>query len=110
MPYFQPKADARTRRIIGVETLLRWQHPTHGVLSPHEFLPLLDRSGVIRHVTADLVDTTVAQIALWRDLGWELHAAVNLSMRSLHDPELPQGIEDRLIVLRRAAVVCSSSK
>ena len=63
MPYFQPKADARTRRIIGVETLLRWQHPTHGVLSPHEFLALLDRSGVIRHVTADLVDTTLAQIA-----------------------------------------------
>jgi diguanylate cyclase (GGDEF)-like protein len=97
IPYFQPKADARTRRIIGVETLLRWQHPTHGVLSPQEFLPLLDRSGVIRHVTADLVDTTVAQLALWRDLGWELHAAVNLSMRSLHDPELPQGIADRLM-------------
>jgi diguanylate cyclase (GGDEF)-like protein len=97
IPYFQPKADARTRRIIGVETLLRWQHPTHGVLSPHEFLALLDRSGVIRHVTADLVDTTVAQLALWRDLGWELHAAVNLSMRSLHDPELPAGIEDRLM-------------
>jgi diguanylate cyclase len=96
IPYFQPKADARTRRIVGVETLLRWQHPTHGVLSPHEFLALLDRSGVIRHVTADLVDTTVAQIATWRELGWELHAAVNLSMRSLHDPELPSGIEDRL--------------
>ena len=40
LPYFQPKADARTRRIIGVETLLRWQHPTHGVLSPDEFLAL----------------------------------------------------------------------
>ena len=97
VPYFQPKADARTRRIMGVETLLRWQHPTHGVLSPHEFLALLDRSGVIRHVTADLVDTTVAQLAIWRDLGWELHAAVNLSMRSLHDPELPSGIADRLM-------------
>ncbi len=94
--YYQPKADARTRRIIGVETLLRWQHPTHGVLSPHEFLALLDRSGVIRHVTADLVDTTLAQIAAWRDLGWQLHAAVNLSMRSLHDPELPAGIAERL--------------
>ena len=96
VPYYQPKADARTRRIIGVETLLRWQHPTHGVLSPHEFLALLDRSGVIRHVTADLVDTTLAQIATWRDAGWELHAAVNLSMRSLHDPELPSGVADRL--------------
>ena len=96
VPYFQPKADARTRRIVGVETLLRWQHPTHGVLSPVEFLALLDRSGVIRHVTADLVDTTIAQLALWRDLGWQLHAAVNLSMRSLHDPELPAGIAERL--------------
>ena len=94
--YYQPKADARTRRIVGVETLLRWQHPTHGVLSPNEFLPLLDRSGVIRHVTADIVDSTLAQIALWRDLGWQLHAAVNLSMRSLHDPELPAGIAERL--------------
>jgi diguanylate cyclase (GGDEF)-like protein len=96
VPHFQPKADARTRRIVGVETLLRWQHPAHGVLSPVEFLPLLDRSGVIRHVTADVVDGTLAQIAAWRDLGWELHAAVNLSMRSLHDPELPAGIADRL--------------
>jgi EAL domain-containing protein (putative c-di-GMP-specific phosphodiesterase class I) len=43
------------------------------------------------------VDTTVAQIAQWRELGWDLTAAVNLSMRSLHDPELPQGIEDRLM-------------
>jgi diguanylate cyclase (GGDEF)-like protein len=96
VPHFQPKADARTRRIIGVETLLRWQHPMHGVLSPIEFLPLLDRSGVIRHVTADVVDGTLAQIAAWREMGWELHAAVNLSMRSLHDPELPTGIADRL--------------
>jgi diguanylate cyclase (GGDEF)-like protein len=96
VPHFQPKADARTRRIIGVETLLRWQHPAHGVLSPVEFLPLLDRSGVIRHVTADVVDATLAQIAAWREFGWELHAAVNLSMRSLHDPELPTGIADRL--------------
>ena len=96
VPHFQPKADARTRCIIGVETLLRWQHPAHGVLSPVEFLPLLDRSGVIRHVTADVIDATLAQIAAWRDLGWELRAAVNLSMRSLHDPELPAGIADRL--------------
>ncbi len=96
IPYYQPKADARTRRIIGVETLLRWQHPAHGVLSPVEFLPLLDRSGVIRHVTADVVDLTLAQIAMWRELGWDLQAAVNLSMRSLHDPELPAGIADRL--------------
>jgi len=96
VPYYQPKADARTRRIVGVETLLRWRHPVHGVLSPVEFLPLLDRSGVIRHVTADLVDSTLAQIAMWRDLGWDLHAAVNLSTRSLHDPELPDGIADRL--------------
>ena len=96
IPFYQPKADARTRRIIGVETLLRWQHPAHGVLSPVEFLPLLDRSGVIRHVTADVVDLTLAQIAMWRELGWDLHAAVNLSMRSLHDPELPAGIADRL--------------
>jgi diguanylate cyclase (GGDEF)-like protein len=96
VPHFQPKADARTRRIVGVETLLRWHHPTHGVLSPVEFLPLLDRSGVIRHVTADVVDSTLAQLAMWRDLGWELHAAVNLSMRSLHDPELPSGIAERL--------------
>jgi diguanylate cyclase (GGDEF)-like protein len=97
VPYYQPKADARTRRIVGVETLLRWQHPAHGVLSPVEFLPLLDRSGVIRHVTADVVDHTLAQIAKWREFGWELHAAVNLSMRSLHDPELPAGIADRLL-------------
>jgi diguanylate cyclase (GGDEF)-like protein len=96
VPYYQPKADARTRRIVGVETLLRWQHPAHGVLSPMEFLPLLDRSGVIRHVTADIVDGTLSQIAMWRDLGWDLHAAVNLSMRSLHDPELPEGISERL--------------
>jgi diguanylate cyclase (GGDEF)-like protein len=96
VPHFQPKADARTRRVVGVETLLRWHHPTHGVLSPVEFLPLLDRSGVIRHVTADVVDSTLAQLVMWRDLGWELHAAVNLSMRSLHDPELPSGIAERL--------------
>jgi diguanylate cyclase (GGDEF)-like protein len=94
--YYQPKADARTRRIIGVETLLRWQHPTHGVLSPIEFLALLEQRGVIRQVTSDLIDTTLAQIARWRELGWQLHAAVNLSMRNLHDRHLPDAIAERL--------------
>jgi diguanylate cyclase (GGDEF)-like protein len=90
--YYQPKADARTRRIVGVETLLRWQHPVHGVLSPVEFLSLLDQSGVIRQVTSDLIDTTIAQLAKWRELGWQLHAAVNVSMRSLHDPDFPDTV------------------
>jgi len=56
---------------------------------------------VIRHVTADVVDATLAQIAAWREFGWELHAAVNLSMRSLHDPERPATIHLARRELRR---------
>jgi diguanylate cyclase (GGDEF)-like protein len=96
VPYYQPKADARTRRIIGVETLVRWEHPTHGVLSPIEFLALLEQSGVIRQVTTDLIEATLVQITRWRELGWQLHAAVNLSMRTLHDRNLPHVIAERL--------------
>jgi diguanylate cyclase (GGDEF)-like protein len=90
--HYQPKADLRTGRIVGAEALMRWRHPRHGVMMPDRFIPLAERSGLIRSLTMFAVETSLAQARAWRDAGIELTVSVNLSTRDLIDVGLPEGI------------------
>ncbi len=94
--YYQPKADLRSGRLIGVEALLRWQHPERGLLGPGEFIPLVEQTSLVGPVALYVIEQTLAQTARWRELGLHLTSAVNLSARNLLDPELPQRIEELL--------------
>ena len=94
--HFQPKADARTRKIVGVEALVRWQHPRLGLLAPSEFIGMLEQSGLIRQVTLDVIDESLKQLAEWRRAGWKLHVAVNTTVRSLHDRAFPEAVASLL--------------
>jgi diguanylate cyclase (GGDEF)-like protein/PAS domain S-box-containing protein len=90
--HYQPKADVRSGRILGVEALVRWQHPEHGLLGPGEFVPLAETTGLIRPLTAHVLHAALRQCRAWQDAGRELSVAVNLSTRCLLDLTLPDQI------------------
>ena len=86
--YCQPKLDLGTRRIIGAEALVRWRHPTTGLVSPAAFIPLAERTGLIKPLTYWVIGAACRQVRAWREAGIALPLAVNLSVRNLRDPQL----------------------
>jgi diguanylate cyclase (GGDEF)-like protein len=84
--FVQPQAEAVSGRVHNVEALARWQHPELGNVSPDEFIPVAERSGLIKPLTLAVLDASLAGAATWRDLG--VGVAVNLSARSLLDTGL----------------------
>ena len=95
--HYQPKSDIASGRITGVEALVRWQHPTRGLLYPDHFIELAEHTGLIRPLTTFVVDRALADCRAWRDQGIELTVAVNLSSRNLLDPGLPRQIAQLLV-------------
>ena len=83
--HYQPKADLHTGAINGVEALARWQHPTQGLIPPDEFIPLAERTGIIRQLTWRILRQALEQNRRWADDGLALHVAVNMSARCLLD-------------------------
>jgi diguanylate cyclase (GGDEF)-like protein len=99
--HYQPIVNLRTREMSGVEALTRWRHPKRGMVPPMEFIPLAERAGLTKPLTVWVLREALRQMRSWRDDGLELSVAVNLSMRTLHDPELPQLVRD---LIERAGV------
>ena len=96
--FYQPKVRIATRALVGFEALVRWQHPRRGWLPPSEFVPLAERTGLIKKVTASVLDIVLRQLAEWQREGWAVPIAVNLSMRDLLDPHFGQLVKDQLAV------------
>jgi diguanylate cyclase (GGDEF)-like protein/PAS domain S-box-containing protein len=90
--HYQPKLELRGSTVIGVEALVRWQHPQQGLVPPDQFIPLAEQSGLIRPLTEWVLTTATRQYDEWRSAGLDLPVAVNLSMRNLHDPQLSHTI------------------
>jgi diguanylate cyclase (GGDEF)-like protein len=86
--HYQPKINASDEQVHSVEALVRWQHPTRGLLLPDQFLPAAEQAGLMRPVTARVLDIALAQIRSWRDEGITLRLAVNLSTTNLLDLDL----------------------
>jgi EAL domain-containing protein (putative c-di-GMP-specific phosphodiesterase class I) len=89
--HYQPRVDLATNRICGFEALLRWKHPTLGMIGPSEFIPVAEDSGMIRQIGLWVLGEACRQIKKWRD-EWPdrppLDVAVNVSPVQLRDPEL----------------------
>ena len=88
--HYQPKVDLTTGEVIGVEALIRWQHPERGLLPPSEFLPLIDRTELAIHVDEWVINTALAQIATWKAAGLRLTVSVNISIDHLVRPGFAQ--------------------
>jgi diguanylate cyclase (GGDEF)-like protein len=80
---YQPVAELATGRVVAVEALVRWRHPTRGLLLPDEFVPLAERSGLVQPLTGWVLDTALAQLSRWHDAGLRLRMAVNVTVKDL---------------------------
>ena len=86
---YQPKVSLPGQRISSVEALVRWRHPTRGLLGPGEFLPLAEDTGLMQPLTRWVLRTAIHQAASWQRAGMPLQVAVNISPRSLVEGDLP---------------------
>jgi diguanylate cyclase (GGDEF)-like protein len=92
---FQPVMELATHRVAGLEALVRWHHPTRGVVPPGDFIPLAEESGSIHTIGAWVLDAACRRYADWRrhvPAVADINLAVNLSARQLHDPDLVDGV------------------
>jgi EAL domain-containing protein (putative c-di-GMP-specific phosphodiesterase class I) len=94
--HHQPQVDIATGVTVGVEALVRWQHPVRGLLGPGEFLALAEVHGLMGVLTEEVLVQAVAQAAAWRRSGLDLPISVNLSASNLLDAGLPDRVADLL--------------
>jgi EAL domain-containing protein (putative c-di-GMP-specific phosphodiesterase class I)/AmiR/NasT family two-component response regulator len=104
-PFFQPKVFMHNCKLAGVEALMRWRHPTRGLIQPGAFIPVMEANGLISDVTFMLIEAALQCSRRWRADGLETPIAVNLSVHSLADTTLP----DKLIDLVTAVGLTSEA-
>ena len=90
--HFQPQVLLGSGRGCGMEALVRWPHPTRGLIPPDEFVPLAEQTGLIVPLTRWVLETALHRCAAWQRAGHQFGVAVNLAMSSLHDAQLPNTV------------------
>lgn len=92
--HYQPQVNAMTGQIVGGEALLRWESPEHGLVSPGEFIPLAEETGLIIPIGGWVFRAACLQNKMWRDMGFEsIQTAVNISMRQFNEKHFLSSIE-----------------
>ena len=87
--YYQPKLHLRSGLVTRVEVLVRWNHPQRGLLAPAAFIPVAERTGLIKPLTDWIFDHAIQQCRTWQDTGAPVHLAINISAKSLQEQTLP---------------------
>jgi diguanylate cyclase (GGDEF)-like protein len=86
--FYQPQVEISTGAVVGVEALLRWRHPEHGMVGPEEVIRAAEHTPVMRLLTCRVIDEVVSQLARWAQVGVAPRAAINVSVRDLHSSHL----------------------
>ncbi|WP_305965332.1 EAL domain-containing protein [Marinobacter salsuginis] len=94
--YYQPKTSLATGKVVGVEALIRWHHPERGWVPPIDFVPMAEKTGVIKHLTRWVVDQAMNDLKALHEIDPELTISVNISARDLSSPELIGLFETRI--------------
>jgi EAL domain-containing protein (putative c-di-GMP-specific phosphodiesterase class I) len=94
--HYQPKVRLTDGRAAGAEALIRWEHPTLGIVAPDDFVPLVEKTVLLRPLTHYAIEKVLAQWREWANVGIRIPVAVNLSARSLLDGDLPDMVADAL--------------
>jgi len=90
--YYQPQIEISSGEVVGVEALLRWQHPVYGAVNPEELIKAAEPSAVMRQLTRWVLAEVVAQLARWRPMALRLRCAVNVSVRDLHNDDIVEHV------------------
>jgi diguanylate cyclase (GGDEF)-like protein len=94
--YYQPKVRLMDGRVAGAEALIRWEHPTLGLVPPDEFIPLVEKTVLLRPLTHYVAETVLKQWREWARMGIRLPISINVSPRSLLDADFPDSIQQLL--------------
>ncbi|RLA41262.1 MAG: diguanylate phosphodiesterase [Gammaproteobacteria bacterium] len=84
--YYQPQVELKSNRVVAAETLVRWEHPKHGFLSPAEFIPLAEETGLIKDLTFWVIREAFDQIRDWKSQNFDVKLSINLSAKDLESP------------------------
>ena len=94
--YYQPKVDLKRGTVLGVEALLRWNHPEHGLVPPVQFLPLIENTGLSVRVGDHVLAQALDQLEVWQDQGLDLSVSVNITARHLYEPDFALRLSELL--------------
>jgi diguanylate cyclase (GGDEF)-like protein/PAS domain S-box-containing protein len=94
--YYQPKVDMRSGRVHGFEALLRWEHPTQGLVAPMQFLPLIENTGLSSRVGDWVIAQALDHLSSWRRDGCDFSVSVNVSARHLQEPDFALRLSELL--------------
>lgn len=93
--YYQPKVDMRSGRVTGMEALVRWMHPTDGLVMPYRFVPIAERYDLMDALTEAVISNAVAHSARWSRSGCDVNIAVNISLSNLRSLDFPDALARR---------------
>lgn len=88
--FYQPQLSFKNNHLIGVEALVRWQHPIYGLLFPDQFIPLAENSGLIEQLTKEVIRLSIAQSKLWKSAGRSIKISINISAKNITSLVLPE--------------------
>ncbi|MEZ5585618.1 MAG: EAL domain-containing response regulator [Sedimenticolaceae bacterium] len=112
--HYQPKVSMASGELVGVETLVRWQHPTAGLVLPHRFIDTAEQHGLIESLTDVVMAGALHDLRQWLDGGVDLHLAVNVSMDSLADLDFVEKVtqlaSDAGVTLQRLVIEVTESR
>lgn len=91
--YYQPIVELKTGKVVRAEALARWNHPVKGMIPPDLFINMAESSGLIKPLTEWVVRAAISQLAIWESEGIDMQVSINLSVRNLLDPKLPERIK-----------------
>ncbi len=94
--HFQPQVEFGNGKLAGVEALVRWQHPDHGLLMPGRFIPLAEQSGLIDRLTDVVIEKSLQQLGEWLQQGLRINVAINMPPVSLKNLHFPEYISERI--------------
>jgi EAL domain-containing protein (putative c-di-GMP-specific phosphodiesterase class I) len=94
--HYQPQVSLATGQVVGVEALLRWRHPTYGIIGTQELLHVAEQTSVMQLLTVRVIEDVVAQVAAWARQGVRLRASVNISARDLYSGDVASHLAAQL--------------
>lgn len=92
--FYQPQIELATNKLKGVEALIRWQHPTRGLIAPGMFIEIAERAGIMGELTSCVINMAVEQIDQWRHNGFDITVSVNVSAENITSLSLPEQLSE----------------